>query len=85
MNSSYLVQPTSMLTCMKGQMFVDLFQGDSGGPLECKKAFVGLVSGGLGCGNPKKPGVYTRFSKRHLDWIHKIIKHQSNTTNVGIL
>eukprot|EP00063_Salmo_salar_P013933 XP_013988768.1 PREDICTED: granzyme K-like [Salmo salar] len=74
-----------MLCASNNKRQADACKGDSGGPLECKKAFVGLVSGGLGCGNPKKPGVYTRFSKRHLDWIHKIIKHQSNTTNVGIL
>ncbi|CAB1352247.1 unnamed protein product [Coregonus sp. 'balchen'] len=55
----------------------DACDGDSGGPLEYKIGFIGLVSGGSGCGNPKKPGVYSRFSKRHLDWINKIIKHQT--------
>ena len=56
------------------------FQGDSGGPLECNKNVVGLVSGGAGCGDPKKPGVYTRLSEKHMSWINKIIKGQSNNT-----
>ncbi|XP_030623899.1 granzyme K-like [Chanos chanos] len=59
----------------------DACQGDSGGPLECNKKIVGLVSGGHGCGDPKKPGVYTRLSNRHLDWINKILKHQANITH----
>ncbi|XP_036385954.1 granzyme K-like [Megalops cyprinoides] len=58
----------------------DACQGDSGGPLVCKKALVGIVSGGYGCGDPKKPGVYTRLSKKHLSWIKSIIKNQYNTT-----
>ncbi|XP_042565326.1 granzyme K-like isoform X2 [Clupea harengus] len=53
---------------------------DSGGPLECNKNVVGLVSGWEGCGDPKKPGVYTRLSKKHMSWINKIIKGQSNST-----
>ncbi|XP_064164924.1 granzyme K-like [Anguilla rostrata] len=58
----------------------DACWGDSGGPLLCKKMLVGVVSGGHGCGDPKKPGVYTRLSERHLSWIKKIIKHRSNIT-----
>ena len=57
------------------------FQGDSGGPLECNKNVVGLVSGGgARCGDPKKPGVYTHLSKKHMFWITKILKGQSNNT-----
>ncbi|XP_076139273.1 granzyme K isoform X2 [Alosa pseudoharengus] len=58
----------------------DACLGDSGGPLECNKNLVGLVSGGLGCGDPKKPGVYTRLSEKHMSWINNIIKRQSNST-----
>ncbi|KAJ8338775.1 hypothetical protein SKAU_G00355610 [Synaphobranchus kaupii] len=54
--------------------------GDSGGPLLCKKVLVGVVSGGRGCGNPKKPGVYTRLSDRHLTWIKNVMKHRSNVS-----
>ncbi|XP_015997829.2 granzyme K [Rousettus aegyptiacus] len=51
----------------KGQK--DSCQGDSGGPLMCKGAFYALVSGGRKCGKAKKPGIYTLFTKKYLDWI----------------
>ena len=48
--------------------------------MKCNKNVVGLVSGAEGCGDPKKPGVYTRLSEKHMSWINKIIKGQSNNT-----
>ncbi|XP_041050369.1 granzyme K-like [Carcharodon carcharias] len=51
----------------------DTCLGDSGGPLICKNMYKGIVSYGLGCADPKKPGIYTLISKKYLDWIQKII------------
>ncbi|WP_216208688.1 serine protease [Amycolatopsis aidingensis] len=44
---------------------VDACTGDSGGPLLVGTTVIGIVSWGVGCGEPGKPGVYTRVA--HYD------------------
>ncbi|KAG5272041.1 hypothetical protein AALO_G00161000 [Alosa alosa] len=75
-----LVITEDMLCAGNKKPLHDACLGDSGGPLECNKNLVGLVSGGSGCGDPKKPGVYTRLSEKQMSWINNIIKRQSNST-----
>ncbi|XP_032892681.1 anionic trypsin-like [Amblyraja radiata] len=58
-----------------------LLESRTGGPLLCNGKYVGIVSFGKGCADPKKPGVYT-FVSKYLCWIWKTIAMQAyNMTN----
>ncbi|KAH8378574.1 hypothetical protein KR009_000014 [Drosophila setifemur] len=51
----------------------DSCSGDSGGPLSHDGICFGFVSFGIGCANPKYPGVYVNL-KRYIPWIKKCIR-----------
>ncbi|XP_058136697.1 kallikrein-13 [Dasypus novemcinctus] len=52
----------------------DSCEGDSGGPLICNRTLYGIISwGDFPCGQPNRPGVYTRVSQ-YVPWIQETIR-----------
>ncbi|XP_051742268.1 trypsin-like [Ctenopharyngodon idella] len=81
-NNAYGGGITSNMICagLLNQGGKDACQGDSGGPMVSRNGSVwiqsGIVSFGIGCADPKYPGVYARVS-RYQDWINsKITSNQ---------
>lgn len=68
------VDPATQLCAGTGGS--DACQGDSGGPLVLRTPTgpvqVGVVSWGLGCGDPANPGVYMRVSA-YSEWMRSVI------------
>ena len=56
---------------------VDACQMDSGGPLVAYNRLVGIVSWGIGCALPNRPGIYTRITAV-LPWITETMATQYN-------
>nr|BAH24266.1 serine protease like protein [Cephonodes hylas] len=66
------LKPSMICAFSKGK---DGCQGDSGGPLvvfqtDGKYVQAGIVSWGIGCADPRYPGVYTKVSN-YVDWIRR--------------
>ncbi|CAL4126407.1 unnamed protein product, partial [Meganyctiphanes norvegica] len=68
---------TNITLCAGGGEGMDSCRGDSGGPLVIhpgtnRAEEVGIVSQGIGCGDPRFPGIYTR-TDAFLDWLDEIV------------
>ncbi|KAG8201920.1 hypothetical protein JTE90_027397 [Oedothorax gibbosus] len=70
---NYRLPATSLCAGAEGR---DACDGDGGGPLVCEKDGhwyqVGIVSFGIGCGQPNTPGIYTRVESYNT-WIHRVV------------
>ncbi|MCA9195915.1 MAG: trypsin-like serine protease [Planctomycetales bacterium] len=78
---NWLAGEVSASMLAAGSTGKDSCQGDSGGPLvvlndEGDYVLAGITSWGIGCGEPNKPGVYTRVSS-YASWIESVVEPSS--------
>lgn len=85
-SQNYPIDPDSMLVAEGNQQYedgevTDSCSGDSGGPLfktiGTNYSLVGIVSWGVGCGQPPYPGVYSRVSTS-IEWIRRFVNKKKN-------
>ncbi|XP_035232718.1 tryptase-like isoform X2 [Stegodyphus dumicola] len=78
---NYRLPATSLCAGAEGR---DACDGDGGGPLVCEKEGrwyqVGIVSFGIGCGQPNTPGIYTRVES-YSNWIHRVVASDNKNDN----
>lgn len=71
---------TTNVICTFSKEGKDACTGDSGGPLLCNGTQFGIVSWGIGCAKPNRPGVYTRVDS-YLDFVNETLERNVAVCN----